>query len=154
MSPLKYLLLNQLVMKICLYVCRDGNFFILIDEVKRGHSILSDCIAHGPYWSKFSCSLSMFRTWLEPEEFVNTITQKWFHFTNFQIPITWHYNSIQLNSFICHTNTSIHQHINAFTVKWSGVFRKLKSLYVPIQIQLFYRNTTQVITAAIKWENC
>ena len=48
------------------------------------------------------------------------------------------------------THTSVHQHINAFTVKWSEGFRNLNGLYVPIQIQLFYRNTAQVITAAIK----
>ena len=62
--------------------------------------------------------------------------------------------SIKFNSFICHKNTSIHQHINAYTVRWSEGFRNSKGLYVPIQIQLFNRNTTQVIAAAIKWQNC
>ena len=56
------------------------------------------------------------------------------------------------DSFICHKNTSIHQNINAFTVKWSERFRNLKRLYARIQIQMFYIET-QVITTAIKWEN-
>ena len=73
---------------------------------------------------------------------------------------TWRFNSLlpimtpfQFNSFICHKNTSIHQHINAFTIKWSEGLRNLKGLYIPIQIQLFYRNTTLVIAAVIKWQN-
>ena len=74
MSPIKNLVLNQLGMKICLQVCRDGHFFIPTYEVEWGHSILSDCIAHGPYWSKFSCSPSMFRTWLEPEELFHKLS--------------------------------------------------------------------------------
>ena len=65
------------IQKPCVESVRDDNLlanvqrcelFIPTDEVEWGHSILSDCIAHGPYWSKFSCSPSMFRTWLEPEE--------------------------------------------------------------------------------------
>ena len=58
------------------------------------------------------------------------------------------FNSIHL---FATKSTSIHQHINAFTVKWSEGLRNLKGLYIPIQIQFLYRNTTQVIAAAIKW---
>ena len=52
--------------------------------------------------------------------------------------------------FICHKNTSMHLHIDAFFVKWSEELKNLKGLYVPIQIQMFYRHTTQMIAAAIK----
>ena len=34
MSPIKYLVLNQLVMKICFQVYKDGNFIIPTDEVE------------------------------------------------------------------------------------------------------------------------
>ena len=74
MSPIKNLVLNQLGMKICLQVCREGHFLSPPMKLNGAHSILSDCIAHGPYWSKFSCSPSMFRTWLEPEELFHKLS--------------------------------------------------------------------------------
>ena len=61
--------------------------------------------------------------------------------------------SIQFNSIIYHKNTSIHQHIIEFTVKWSEGFRNPKGLYVPNQIQLIYRTNTRntTIETQHKW---
>ena len=74
MSPIKNLGLNQLGMKICLQVCRDGHFLSPPMKLNGDIAFSQDCTAHGPYWSKFSCSPSMFRTWLEPEELFHKLS--------------------------------------------------------------------------------
>ena len=87
MSSFKYILSNQW----WIFTCRCAEMGTFLSPLIKLNVdiVFTQILLHVDHiGKKYSCSSSMFRTWLEPEEFVNTITQWWFHFTNFQIPIT------------------------------------------------------------------
>ena len=85
-SPIKYLVLNLLVMKICFQVYRDGNFFIPSDEVEW-YIAFSQIVLH--------ILVQIFMLIKHVQDMIRARWVCWHNnsivisfFTNFQIPIT------------------------------------------------------------------